>query len=173
MDKFTFPPENITFLLYDKYNISGVKLNETTLTKIGLDSSKEMVFLVHGWYSDPSTSLFYSIKDAYLETRDIHVILVDWRDIATTEYHFARISVIRVAKRIAKIIRQMIESVGLDLDNVTFVGHSLGAHVAAVSSRILGAKVQHITGKYVFITTSLEKKPTRVSVLYSLNSPEK
>lgn len=146
MDNFTFISETVKCLLYDKYTV-GIELNGTNMQNIKFNSSIDTVFLVHGWHSDPIVSNFESIKDAYLRTRPINVILVDWREIAKNEYLFSKLSVMRVAKEIAKIINKMTNLMNLNLEKVSFVGHSLGAHISAVCSRILGGKVQHITGK--------------------------
>lgn len=153
MDNFTITPETVKFSLFLKYNRSGIELDKTNLRSMKFNSSLETVFLVHGWRSNPSTSTFHRIKDAYLKTRHINVILVDWGEIASNEYLSAKLSVIRVAKAIVKIIRKMMKSVALHLRKVSFVGHSLGAHIAAVSSRLVGGRVQHITGELKIIST--------------------
>lgn len=140
-------PEEVEFLLYNNMHPSGVKPNEKNFEHINFNSSKETVFLIHGWKTDCFSPMPQTIKDAYLETRDINVIVVDWKDLAESEYYLAKWCVRRVGKRISEFIQNMVDILGLNLDKTSMVGFSLGAHIAACASRLVGAKIDHITGK--------------------------
>lgn len=91
-----------------------------------------------------------TIKDAYLEARKINVITVDWKNVAQSEYHTARLSLMRVGEEISEFIQKMVKNVGLKLAKTGIVGFCLGAHVAGIASRMVGAKIDHITGKPIF-----------------------
>lgn len=144
----TVPVQIVRFLLYDYLESPGVDLNNTALIHASFNSSKETVFLIHGWSSHHTAPMAKTLKDAYLSTRDINVIIVDWKDLALSGYQFAKLLAMRVGRLVGSFIKQMMNTYSLDLDKTSIVGYSLGAHIAGVAGRTLGGKLDHITGKF-------------------------
>lgn len=153
------------FLLYDDIKSSGIALNLTDHQNVNFNSSKETVFLVHGWSSHHTSPMAQTVKDAYLITREINVIIVDWKDLALSRYHFSKLLVLRVGRILGSFIEQMTEILSLNLDKTSIVGFSLGAHIAAVAGRIVGGKLDHITGKF---SSYFSRRPDRLEFQINL-----
>lgn len=49
-------------------------------------ANKPLILVTHGWLVDGSGPATQLIKDAYLDTHDVNVIVVDWRQIAHISY---------------------------------------------------------------------------------------
>lgn len=114
---------------------------------MNFDTLKDTVVLIHGWRDGPNTSMPREVGDAYLGSRDINVVVVDWSKMATSPYVTVALSTTQVGTEIADFIQFLIENINLDMNRTSFVGHSLGAHVAGVAGRLLDGLVSSITGE--------------------------
>lgn len=88
--------------------------------------------------------LFHS---AYLGQGDYNVITVDWNAYASKDYITARTKVVAVGSYIGLMI-DYLENIGMSLDDLIVVGHSLGAHIAGVASRSATNTVANLVGKH-------------------------
>lgn len=88
------------------------------------------------------------IKDAYLLSREINVIIVDWQEISMRTYFSAKDATPEVGEIISEFVREMMGAFNLYLNRTSFVGHSLGAHVAGFASRKLDGNVNFLIGKF-------------------------
>lgn len=59
------------------------------------DVSKDVKLVTHGWMSNGNSSTVINIKNAYLETKDYNVIIVDWQRLAR---HFLYFNSVRNTK---------------------------------------------------------------------------
>lgn len=85
---------------------------------------------IHGYYSDEETLQKYAT--AYLERDDYNFIAINWlRGAKTINYVKARYRVLEVGKAVARFIDYLV-TLGLKLDELTCVGHSLGAHTCGI-----------------------------------------
>lgn len=96
------------------------------------------------------------MRNAYLNSRDVNLIVVDWSVYAWTFYTLARYRVPNVGKAIGRFIQLMVEKVDLDLNNTGLVGFSLGAHVSGIAGRFLEGNVNFLIGKKYFIILYLK-----------------
>lgn len=79
-----------------------------------------------------------NLPAAYLKVMDCNVIIVDWSAIADDViYTVAAKSVPSVAEHVASFVNFMRAKAGLETSTMKFIGHSLGAHVASLSARIV------------------------------------
>lgn len=79
---------------------------------------------IHGYYSDHNTLKKYAT--AYLARDDYNFIAINWLHGAqTVNYVKARYRILEVGKAVARFIEYLV-TLGLDLDDLTCVGHSLG-----------------------------------------------
>lgn len=90
-----------------------------------------------------------SVKNAYINSTEFNVVLVDWSVVAGSNYLTAKYYVPDVSRLIGKCITFMVENVGLDVSKLGLVGHSLGAHVAGVAGKALNGTVNRLIGKWI------------------------
>lgn len=81
---------------------------------------------------------------ALLETVDYNIFSVDWSKPAGSWYFGARYAVTDVGEMLSRYIQEILPD---SLDNIILVGHSLGAHVAGICSKILNGKIAVIIGE--------------------------
>lgn len=85
---------------------------------------------IHGYYSDHDTLRKYA--NAYLERDNFNFIAINWlRGAKTINYVKARFRILEVGKAVARFIDYLV-SLGLNLDDLICVGHSLGAHTCGI-----------------------------------------
>lgn len=83
---------------------------------------------------DGITSQWYSLAvSEYLKTQDVNIIAVDWP--ATDLYSNTVSTAKTVAVVNAKLILELVEKLGVDLNQVHFIGHSLGAHISGLAGK--------------------------------------
>lgn len=138
---------NITYYLYTR-TLNGTEFDRNNLTSIHLDLTLETVFVIHGWTVTYQDEMPQTVKDSYLTKGDYNVILVDWSNIAGKNYVSAKHYVPDVGRLIGGFILLMVQRVGLIIEKVGLVGHSLGAHVSGVAGRILNGSANHLIGKF-------------------------
>lgn len=90
---------------------------------------------IHGYYSDEDTLKNYA--RAYLERDDFNFIAINWlKGAKTINYVKARHRIMEVGKAVARFIDYLV-TLGLNLDELTCVGHSLGAHTCGIVGKNL------------------------------------
>lgn len=134
------------YLYNREYN--GTLINRYNVSTLNFDVSKETVVVIHGWLAGPNDVMAQSTKNAYLQTRDVNVIVVDWSDTAMRNYVTARYYINDVARVVSDSLLYMVETIDLDLNKTSLVGHSLGAHVSGIVGSNLNGSINHIVGEY-------------------------
>lgn len=86
---------------------------------------------------------------AYLLEGDYNVIGVDWSPLVTRDYLTAIKGAYFAAKNVSSLINWLVSSRQVKLENIHLIGHSLGAHVAGLSSDTVtgNGKIGRITGR--------------------------
>lgn len=111
-----------------------------------LSKTKQLKVVIHGYFEYGLRELYTNIKDAYLQSNDYNVILVDWEELALKVYSESAAN----TRLVGKIIAGRIIKSGIDLNLVHLIGHSLGAQTAGFVGKeiisIKGQKVARITG---------------------------
>lgn len=80
-----------------------------------------------------------------------NIIVVDWSDLSRVVYIEARVHTYIVAKKLQKLILQLIKDFNVDLSAVHLIGHSMGAHISGrvghLLKKVIGRKLSRISGK--------------------------
>ncbi|XP_034245131.1 pancreatic lipase-related protein 2-like [Thrips palmi] len=88
--------------------------------------------LVHGWHGSKKHTI--ELKNAYLSVADMNVFLINWHEVDTLYYPGAAARVKSVARQQGAFITYLVQQLGLRGEDLHIVGHSLGAHIAGLSS---------------------------------------
>lgn len=143
-DIFLFCPQYMgglfetKFVFYSKGNRSPEVISQygNPSSVRNFNPSLPTKVVTHG-YSFPVSTLAYSepimkVVNAYLDNHNVNVIVVDWGAGSNhLDYCIARRRVSVVGKAMAKLIDQLLGSSSQQLwDQLTLVGHSLGAHAS-------------------------------------------
>uniref|UniRef100_A0A182QWX0 Lipase domain-containing protein n=1 Tax=Anopheles farauti TaxID=69004 RepID=A0A182QWX0_9DIPT len=158
-------PKDVELLLYTRWDSHSHRLDvekEETFVGSSFRSDRLTKVVVHGWQSDKDSEAVTSIRKAYLHHWDYNVIVVDWSSCSIT---FDYIASVRCVPVVGQIVAQMLDTLhnrlGMNMDSVYLIGHSLGAHVAGFA----GKKVQ--SGK---VNTIYALDPALP--LFSVDEPE-
>ncbi|XP_037298355.1 pancreatic lipase-related protein 2 isoform X1 [Manduca sexta] len=104
----------------------------------GFDKDKPVVFYIHGFIELAQQESVQVIVNAYLEARpDTNVILLDWSNMSHGSYlvNAAR-NTKKVGAAAADNLNKLIE-MGVHIEKLHVIGHSLGSHVAGYTAREL------------------------------------
>ncbi|KAK3913320.1 Inactive pancreatic lipase-related protein 1 [Frankliniella fusca] len=141
---------SITFYVFTRYYAQPGVLqvgDDASLQASGFNSRRPTKVLVHGFGSNVNRTMMTTIKDAYLYAMDVNVVSVDWSPLSAVPwYPAARYNVDVVGARLAALL-DWLATRGALPDQVHVVGHSLGAHVAAVAgANLRSGKLSRISG---------------------------
>lgn len=140
--------EDISYYLYTK-ELNGTFINQSTILSINFDTRKETIFIIHGWKTLHSSKMPQMVKDAYLASRDVNIIIVDWSILSYETYITSKSYVPQIGKIVADFILFMNRYVRLRIEKTAFVGFSLGAHIAGNTGRMIGGSASHLVGEYL------------------------
>jgi hypothetical protein len=143
---------DVKFLLYSRNN-PNIPQNFTysTISQLlssSFDSNKQTRFICHGW-NDAGTSGFAPLmKNAFLQAVDVNLFVVDWSLGANTPYYpDAQGRVPSVGLMIARFVDFIKANYNVDLQTISMVGHSLGAHaIGFAGKQITSGKVNVLVG---------------------------
>ncbi|XP_075144574.1 lipase member H-A-like [Haematobia irritans] len=124
----------VQFYLYTRANpTSPTEITETaeSINCSYFDANKPIYFIIHGWTQDAGAWTSQVIKDAALNSSDCNVFLVNWDRAKSLDYFTSVYAVRGVGAKVAEFI----DSLDICFDNLTVVGHSLGAHVAGFAGK--------------------------------------
>ncbi|XP_018323783.1 lipase member H-like [Agrilus planipennis] len=141
---------DITLYLYTQRNPSIPEIYPLDIRALSsssiYDSSKQNVFVIHGWQNSHFSSVNRLIRSAYVDVVDVNVFVVDWSPISHTLYTNAFANVPRIGQHLGQFIEDMQAHFGLGADKFTIVGHSLGAHVAGCTGAAANSDIGVIVG---------------------------
>ncbi|XP_003743786.1 pancreatic lipase-related protein 2 [Galendromus occidentalis] len=156
------PPQSISpkFRLYTPTSDSAARVygyestvgQEDEETQKSLrDPRKKLVFVAHGFGGNGDLSWLHEIKEAKTKVHGDNVIIVDWTKgaRASTLYFGAAANADVVGRIAAHLCLKLVEEYAIPLENVEFIGFSLGAQVAGFFAKevfqIWGEKIGKIT----------------------------
>lgn len=146
-------PEEETRLL--SHYIDGLKASN-------FDSTKPTKVLIHGYLRGHDSSINQKLKSIYLSNHDVNVIVASWgRGSKTPCYNWAVKRTKQVGNLIGEFLDFLLKDDELAWNNLTVVGHSLGAHIAgfagkAVTNGIIGTIVGLDPGRRIFINLEIQ-----------------
>ncbi|XP_076289802.1 pancreatic triacylglycerol lipase-like [Lasioglossum baleicum] len=137
----------VFFYLYTKANPTNhqqLHLNDlNSLRRSNFNAKRPTKFITHGWINSAYSDAFRLIRDAYLKQGDFNIIAIDWSSISVRPYIWATKRVVMVGQYSASMI-DFLRSQGMDLSQVTVVGHSLGGHVAGLAAHYAKGQVSNV-----------------------------
>ncbi|XP_075226062.1 pancreatic triacylglycerol lipase-like [Lycorma delicatula] len=142
--------DDVQFLLYTRRNTDvydQLRIDDIdSIINSHLDIFKEIKIIIHGWRNHGNSTLNRSIRNAYLTVSDVNVISVDWEQLSRKPYPVARLLVRNLGDKIARMVDFFVK-LGVPLQNIHLIGHSLGAHIAGIAGqKILTGNLSRITG---------------------------
>nr|ABA71709.1 male accessory gland protein [Drosophila melanogaster] len=140
------PNANISFWLYTKENQEGTKLSVFELNRFEFYHHKPLKVLIHGFNGHRDFSPNTQLRPLFL-TQDYNLISLDYPKLAyepcyTEAVHNAKY----VARCTAQLLRVLLESGLVKIEDLHLIGLGLGAHVAGFIGQFLPEhKLEHIT----------------------------
>ncbi|XP_053984240.1 pancreatic lipase-related protein 2-like [Hylaeus volcanicus] len=142
-------PNRVFFYLYTRDNKNDSQQlypNDTTsLKSSNFDPTKETIFLIHGWMSSAQGPMVKTVREAFMEHGDYNIIAVDWSKIASKPYIWCSDRVVMVGRYVASMT-DFLQVKGMNMSRITNVGHSLGAHIAGLSSYYATTLAHYVVG---------------------------
>ncbi|XP_072742663.1 phospholipase A1-like [Anoplolepis gracilipes] len=137
-----FAPASMSMVLYNNDNLEGKNIGVSESCD-NVNTSKPIVFIVHGFISDANSTYTYELAKQMVKN-NYTVFSLDWSNAACKngipvlkllEYPVAVKNTREIGKLMAKYVIQLIDECKIPLDKITFVGHSLGAHVCGFAAK--------------------------------------
>ncbi|KFB41920.1 AGAP000687-PA-like protein [Anopheles sinensis] len=110
-----------------------------------LDPSKPIVFLTHGWTDNVNRTWVKQTVADYLRLIGGNICAVDWSPLALVEYNLAARNTPKVGRYLGKFVQSVLKK-SFSIEQVTLVGHSMGAHISGIAGAYLGGQVPNIIG---------------------------
>merc|ERR1719193_1676278 len=101
-----------------------------TLKAAGLDKSKPIKFIIHGFIDTGFEVWVKELTEALLEVEDCVVISVDWGGGSLPLYSQAAANTRVVGLEVARLVNTLIADHDVKPADVHIIGHSLGSHIA-------------------------------------------
>lgn len=140
------------FYLFTKFNpvhYQEIKLNDAdSVTQSSFDAKKPTKVVIHGYFNNKDSPVNKKITAAYLANYDVNVIVVDWGAGANhLVYNVAADRTKQVATAVAEFLDQLLDVDTRRWEQLTVVGHSLGAHIAGLTGKLVkNGKIGKIVG---------------------------
>nr|XP_019558099.2 lipase member H-like [Aedes albopictus] len=106
-----------------------------------LDFRKPLALIVHGWNGNISKPFMRNLTQNYVLYVDSNLCLVEWSSLAACEYSVVfEQGVKKVVNHLTRFVR-FVHRNGMTYDDITLVGHSLGAHIAGLVGKNLDGQI--------------------------------
>ncbi|KAL5239775.1 hypothetical protein ACI65C_007185 [Semiaphis heraclei] len=113
----------------------------------GWDRSLHTVLIVHGYGGAGQDYLPGAVlRDAYLNNGKYNVFMVDWGKLSAIPCYAASVHNLKPVARCMAVMLTHLRAAGLDVDQLTCVGHSLGAHLCGIMANYLPFRMHRIIG---------------------------
>ncbi|XP_058063451.1 phospholipase A1 3-like [Anopheles bellator] len=110
-----------------------------------LDPSKPILMLAHGWTDNVNRTWVKQTVADYIRLIGGNICAVDWSPLALVEYNLAARNTPKVGRYLGKFVQSLLGR-GFNINQVTLVGHSMGAHIAGIAGAYLGGQVPNVIG---------------------------
>ncbi|CRL04728.1 CLUMA_CG017788, isoform A [Clunio marinus] len=142
------PHEDIGFVLYTPKSKRGKLVDvrkPKTFVKAGYIPEHETAIIIHGFNGTQTSEHIMYLKDAYLSRR-YNVIAVDWERLTTYPCYLSSLSNTKLVSQCTAQLYSFLTYMGSKIEDITCVGHSLGAHICGMMSNHLTSKQHRIIG---------------------------
>ncbi|KAH3697159.1 hypothetical protein DPMN_084648, partial [Dreissena polymorpha] len=119
-----------------------------SMSACDFNPSVPMKVIIHGFLQHGQVDWIGEMTRALMAKEPMSVITVDWGTGAGFPYSRAAANTRVVGSQLGALLKALHEKLGLHMDNVHIIGHSLGAHIAGYVSQLCDAcrNVGRITG---------------------------
>lgn len=127
--------DDVLYYLYNKETgASNPKLIYLgRVEETDFDASRPLKVLCHGYLDGIDASWYASAVSEYLQSQNVNIIAIDWP--ATDLYSNSIATAKHVAVLNARLLQELVNKRGVNLDNVHLIGHSLGAHIFGLTGK--------------------------------------
>lgn len=87
---------------------------------------------------------------AYLNNGKYNVFMVDWGKLSAIPCYAASVHNLKPVAKCMAVMLTHLRAAGLDVDQLTCVGHSLGAHLCGIMANYLPFRMHRIIGTYIY-----------------------
>lgn len=105
----------------------------------GIEANQETVVVIHGWQNSDQSA---TIQDLLLEITksDVQVLALDWSSIAQAQIDrgFVPIETAKWIAPVARWLQGQLEDIGINPNQLTIIGHSLGSYLGAETGSLFG-----------------------------------
>ncbi|CAH2095559.1 unnamed protein product [Euphydryas editha] len=118
------------------------------LSHPNFDLNKPTALYIHGYVEYATDNSILRVVRSYLKHGDHNMLVLDWSNLAFGNYLNVVLDVPLVGTETAKALLRLVKK-GFNIKNLHVIGHSAGAHVAAVLGRALkqnGYTLPRVTG---------------------------
>lgn len=142
-ENFFTPETDIIFTLFTNENPTEGTIFQwndvASIRSAGFNADIPTRLTIHGWNGDPTSRVNTAVRQALFQFGRFNVIQVDWSAGAgTINYISARNRVGPTGVVVATLLETLAEQGFVNTDEITVIGHSLGAHVAGFVGKTLG-----------------------------------
>ncbi|KAJ8983365.1 hypothetical protein NQ317_009278 [Molorchus minor] len=133
---------DLSYYFYSRNTIGDFSVTSSSLSDLrdtDFNVQRQTLFIIHGWTNNYQSLVNTVVRSAVLPRLDVNVFVVDWSPIAAGNYLSAQ-------GEGPDFVKSLESTYGLNLSTVTFVGYSLGAHVAGNAGAALDGRVAQIVG---------------------------
>nr|XP_034835713.1 pancreatic triacylglycerol lipase-like [Maniola hyperantus] len=103
------------------------------------ERQKPTVIYVHGYVEVTSDESGATLVQAYITNGGFNILFLDWSNLAFGDYISVLFNIKPVGHEVGRAILRLLKQ-GLNIQGLHMVGHSMGAHVAAVAARLMKAR---------------------------------
>ncbi|XP_059608068.1 pancreatic lipase-related protein 2-like [Phlebotomus argentipes] len=136
-----FNPETDThFHLYTQNSPNNFQIvernNPASLAASNFNPNHPTKFLIHGWGGSPGGGTVRVSREAFFQRGNFNVFSVDWSvGAGSNNYITARNRVGPTGAIVGNFIHFLVNSGGARREDISVIGHSLGAHVAGFAGK--------------------------------------
>lgn len=80
-----------------------------------------------------------------------NVFMVDWSKLSMIPCYAAAVHNLKPVAKCMAVMLTHLRAAGLDMDQLTCVGHSLGAHLCGIMANYLPFRMHRIIGTYIYL----------------------
>ncbi|XP_022917548.1 phospholipase A1 VesT1.02-like [Onthophagus taurus] len=137
----------VKFYYYSSPTTAVVQLEAIGIAAANIDNTRPLKIICHGADANINVDWYTPMISAYLN-KGYQAIAVDWGELASSAEVVSSINL--VGNLIGTYIIAIQETFEFPLENIHFIGHSLGAHIGGYAGRlvrqVVGTNFARITG---------------------------
>ncbi|XP_014275627.1 lipase member H [Halyomorpha halys] len=143
----------VKFILYNRQTATNPEVLEISPGSSNMFNTfkhnKPLKVVIHGWMGSDDKRFCKTFREGLLANEDVNVIMVDWSGMGSKNilYPLSSKKVPLVAAVVADFLDNLHRRLGVRLEDIHVLGHSLGAHIAGLAGcKVRTGKIGRITG---------------------------